>query len=266
MSKVTAYPPGTFCWIDLTTNELDKAKAFYSKLFRWQGEDMPAGNGMTYTMMRLNGDDVAGMGPQMPGAPAGTPATWNSYISVDNMDTMVAKAKSLGANVLHEPMDVMEAGRHAVLADPEGAIFMLWQGKQHIGAKVVNEPGSLVWNELYVNNLENAKYFYTKLFGWTLDIRKMPDGRDYTMFQNNGRAVGAVMQITPDMKQMPSMWTVYFAVANIDESLKMVEQIGGKKDFGPISIPDTGSFAMIEDTVGAHCFIMQMAQEPKPLN
>jgi hypothetical protein len=264
MSKVEAYPPGTFAWADLTAQDTEKAKQFYSQLFGWESEDIPVSEGMVYTIMRKNGADAAAIAPPPQDFTEGRPA-WNSYISVDNVDDTARRAQELGAKVIMEPMDSMDAGRMAVIQDPQGATFMLWQPNQSIGAKVVNEPGALVWNELYSNDRQGSIDFYTKLFGWTADTQKMPGGIDYVIFKNKGRGAAGLMEITPSMGEMPPMWTVYFAVDDVDKALAQVEEAGGKRDFDPMSIPDLGTFVMVEDPVGAHVFLMQMVREPEPL-
>src|SRR3954464_13081916 len=120
MGERTGFAPGTFCWIDLATTDQEAAKTFYSELFGWEIEDMPAGDGMVYSMARLNGSAAAAIAAQPPqqaeaGAPAappqqagaGVPPAWNNYVSVESADAAAEKAGQLGGTVHAAPFDVL---------------------------------------------------------------------------------------------------------------------------------------------------------------
>jgi predicted enzyme related to lactoylglutathione lyase len=157
MGKRTRYEPGTFCWIDFQTIDPESTKAFYSKLFGWQAVDMPVGNGTTYTMLTLDGDDVAALNEMdAEQREASIPPHWFSYISVADADETAAKARELGGTVFGEAFDVLDAGRMAIIQDPLGATFAAWQPKNHIGAGRVNDTGCLAWNELQTRDHEAA--------------------------------------------------------------------------------------------------------------
>src|SRR5919108_3402626 len=144
MGERTQYAPGTFCWADLATTDQEAAKAFYSGLFGWEADDMPAGEGVTYSMMRLDGKYAAAIAPQpQQQRDAGVPPAWSSYVSVESADEAADRAARLGATVHAPPFDVLEAGRMAVIQDPQGAFFMVWQPRDHFGAALVNAPGAL---------------------------------------------------------------------------------------------------------------------------
>src|SRR5262249_22814775 len=149
MGERTSYTPGTFSWTDLTTTDQDGAKSYYSQLFGWQANDQPIGDGMVYSMMTVDGKDVAAISPQ-PQAQrdAGAPPAWNSYITVESADQAVERASQLGGTAHAPAFDVFDAGRMAVIQDPGGALFAVWEPKQHIGASLVNANGALSWNEL----------------------------------------------------------------------------------------------------------------------
>ena len=106
----------------------------------------------------------------------GVPPHWNAYVTVANVDEAAKKAESLGAKVLAPPFDVMDYGRMAVLQDPTGAVFQVWQAKTHIGAQILNEPGALCWTELSTRDTKAAEAFYTKLFGWTREALRAGRG------------------------------------------------------------------------------------------
>jgi uncharacterized protein len=242
------HAPGSFCWIELATTDGDAAKKFYGELFGWEAQDNPIGPDMVYTMLRLNGKDVAALyqkGEEM----KQVPTHWASYISVASADESAAKAKSLGATVVQEPFDVMEHGRMAVIADPTGAHFCIWQPKQHKGVGVKGETNSLCWNELLTNDTEKAKEFYTNLFGWTskTDAGETP----YTEWINGDDHIGGMMQIQPQMGPMPPNWGIYIAVTDCDATAEKATSLGGRQYVPPTDIPNVGRFAVLSDPQGA---------------
>src|SRR5919199_5008954 len=165
MPERDGYIPGVPCWVDTSQPDPEAAAAFYSGLFGWELEDvMPQGSEGKYLIARLRGLDVAAVGSIPEGAPP--MAMWNTYVWVDSADEAAAKARDAGGTVAMEPFDVMDAGRMAVLTDPEGAAICLWQAKQHKGARIVNEHGALNFNGLATRDPEDAATFYGALFGW----------------------------------------------------------------------------------------------------
>src|ERR1700704_1185687 len=217
MGERTQYTAGTFCWADLTTTDQDAAKAFYSGLFGWEAEDMPVGEGAFYSMMRMGGKDVAAIAPQPEQQrEAGAPPLWNNYVSVQSADATVERAKELGANVHAPAFDVMEAGRMGVIQDPQGAYFMVWEPRNQFGAKLVNAPGALVWNELASSDLDASSAFYDSLFGWqTTPFEGSPT--PYVSSKNGGTNNGGMREVDPP--GMPPHWMVYFGAQDIDEGL-----------------------------------------------
>ena len=158
MADVDTLPPGSFCWPELATSDQKAGSAFYRGLFGWDVHDEDMGPAGTYTMFRIRGRDVAAGSSLRPGE---APPHWNTYISVKNVDEAVTRAKGLGATVLAPPFDVMDAGRMAVLQDPTGAVFQIWEPKRSIGAKILGEPGALCWTELTTSDTRAAEAFYT---------------------------------------------------------------------------------------------------------
>ena len=249
MSEFTEYAPGTFSWVDLATTDGEAAKKFYSEIFGWDFVDMPAGEGMVYSMASLRGKTVAalyGMGPNV----QGHPPHWQSYVTVANADEATAKARSLGAKVVEEPMDVMDAGRMAVIQDPGEAYFVIWQPKEHIGAQLVNEPGCFSWNELGTRNAKQAKEFYTGLFGWGVQVEDM-GGFEYTAFKVGDRMNAGMMEMTPEWGDVPPHWGVYFTVDDCDAIVEKIKSLGGNILRPPADIHNTGRFAVVQDPQGA---------------
>src|SRR5688572_24580992 len=162
MGERTSYEPGTFSYAELATSNAAGAKEFYAGLFGWELEDTPVGEGMVYTMLRLGGKTV---GALYESEEAPHPA-WLSYVTVEDADATAAKAKDLGANLMTEPFDVMTFGRMAVLQDPTGAVFAIWQANESIGSELVNDPGAMTMNQINTTDVEAAQSFYSDLFGW----------------------------------------------------------------------------------------------------
>jgi predicted enzyme related to lactoylglutathione lyase len=242
------YDNGVPSWVDMGSPDLAKAKEFYGGLFGWNCPDGPAEAG-GYTVCDLGGKTVAGLGPQMnPDAPP----HWMTYVNVDSADDTVAKVAANGGTVFMPPMDVMDAGRMAIFADPLGAVIGLWQPNGHLGAQVANEPGTYCWSELITTDLEAAKTFYNAVFGWDSEGQGPPGGAPlYTEWKVGGRSIGGMMLKTEDMPaEMPSMWGVYFAVTDADDTVSRAQGLGATLFMGPMDI-EPGRFAVLADPVGA---------------
>jgi predicted enzyme related to lactoylglutathione lyase len=165
MPERDGYIPGVPCWVDTSQPDPEASLPFYRELFGWQFENvMPEGSDGSYFIGRIRGGDVAAVGSVHPGTPP--MAMWNTYIWVESAEETARKVRDAGGGMVVEPFDVMDAGRMAVVTDPEGATFCLWQAKQHKGARVVNEHGSLIFNGLATRDVEGAKAFYGAVFGW----------------------------------------------------------------------------------------------------
>jgi predicted enzyme related to lactoylglutathione lyase len=181
-----SYPPGVPCWVDTSQPDPEAAVSFYAGLFGWEFEDrMPADSPGRYFVGQLRGRDVAGVGSQPEGMPPA--AVWNTYVSVESADATAAKARDAGGSVLMDPFDILDAGRMAVLADPEGAVFCVWQPKRMVGAQLVNEPGTWNFSELNTQDPDGTAAFYGELFGWEAQSLAAGEaGGDFTMFRMPG--------------------------------------------------------------------------------
>jgi uncharacterized protein len=244
----TAYTPGTFSWAELATTDQEAAKGFYSGLFGWVVEDMPIGDGSVYSMMRIGDKSVAAIARQPEQqTQAGVPPTWQSYITVDSADASAEKAGQLGASVHAPPFDVMEAGRMAVIQDPQGAFFMLWEPKMHIGAYLVNGPGLLSWNELASPDIDASIAFYSELFGWKIEQTTGTPMLYYAIQTAAGRNNGGIREPQPGE---PPNWGVYFGCDDVPAAMAEVEELGGSKMAGPIPI-GPGTIGIVRDPQGA---------------
>lgn len=258
MTTMQSYPNGVPSWIDLATPDPDASKAFYGELFGWTYEDEPTDQpGSDYTMARRDGRSAAGMmklSPEM--AAAGMPPVWSSYVTVADADATVAKVGPAGGTVLQPPMDVMDAGRMAVLADQSGAVICCWQAKEHIGAEVVNEHGSLVWNELITPDPASVAGFYAEVFGWTSQTAPMPGG-DYTVFHvAGGNESGIAGAMAPPMPGMPAFWGVYFQVEDAAAIVDRARELGAQVLMDATAMPGVGTLATMTDPQGAVFSVM----------
>ena len=254
MPTVTTHAPGTFCWPELATLDQKGAVAFYRALFGWDVNEQPIGPTETYAMFTLRGKNIgAAYSMRAEERQRGVPPHWGSYVAVADADAAAKRAQELGAKILAPAFDVMEAGRMAVLQDPTGAVFMLWQAKNHAGAEVLGDPGSLCWTELATRDISAAEKFYTSLFGWT--VKRGSGGADgamqYYEISNKGTQQGGIMAITPQMGNMPPAWTPYFMVNDVDATAAKVKELGGRVYMGPQDLPKIGRFAVVADPQGA---------------
>ena len=252
MQEEPEVQPGTFCWVELGTSDSGAAKNFYHQLFGWDYEDNSMGEHGVYSIVKLNGKEVGGLYNLFPELVSqGVPPHWLSYVAVTNADESVEKAKAEGATVMNGPMDVMTAGRMAVIKDPTGAAFAVWQAKDSNGLQVRGEPGSLVWNELGTRDTDKAGQFYSNLLGWTRE--PFPGSPiEYTVFNNGGpMGVGGMYKIPEEMGPVPPHWLVYFAVADCDATVQKTTELGGHVMKPAEDIPGVGRFAILIDPQNA---------------
>jgi predicted enzyme related to lactoylglutathione lyase len=284
MPERDGYIPGVPCWIDTNQPDPEAAVDFYRGLFGWTFEEaMPEGADGHYLIGRIRDGDVAAVSSIPDGAPA--MAMWNTYIWVDSADDTAAKVRDAGGTVLSEPFDVMDAGRMAVLGDPEGAVFCAWQAKNHRGAKVVNEHGSLNFNNLATRDPEAAKAFYGTVFGWgTLTLPgnlmwTLPGYGDHLEERTPGLreqmaqmgapegfidVVAALTPIAEGDADTPAHWGVTFGVDDVEATAAKVRELGGEVVAGPLDAPWT-RMAVIKDPQGATFIASQFVPENKDL-
>jgi predicted enzyme related to lactoylglutathione lyase len=248
MGERTKYTPGTFSWTDLTTTDQGAAKQFYTELFGWTAIDNPVGEDMVYSMMQIDGKNVAAISPQpQQQREAGVPAAWNSYITVESADDAASRAQGLGATVHAPAFDVMDVGRMAVIQDPQGAFFEVWEPKRHIGASLVNAHGALSWNELASPDLDASAGFYSELFGWKVEPFEGM-GMPYMTIQT--AAGGSNGGIRGAAENEPTYWLVYFGTNDIEASMSKVGELGGNTIMGPMDI-GMGKIGVVQDPQGA---------------
>jgi predicted enzyme related to lactoylglutathione lyase len=238
------YEDGTPIWVDLGTTDVAAAASFYVGLFGWTYEDMGPDSG-GYGMFRKDGQLVAGIGPATDPS-RGT--SWATYFQGD-AEEVASRVAANGGQVIVAPMDVMEQGRFAVFTDPAGAFFSVWQPGKHVGAELVNQPGSLSWSELLTTDADAAKAFYAQVLGVGVRTVSMGEGMEYHLLEAGGRAVAGAMQIDPSWGPVPPHWDAYFAVDDTDAVHAKALELGATSATEPQDSP-AGRFAAIVDPQG----------------
>jgi len=248
---------GRFCWVELQTKDPAAAQRFYGGLFGWTFEDMPMPEGK-YTIAKAGGKQVAGLMllPEQ-AASMGMPPSWGVYVAVNDVKASTEAAAKQGAKVLLGPTP-MGPGTFSVIADPTGAVFMLWHTPQPMGSFLYGEPGALTWNELISTNADVAQSFYAQLFGWKGEPQQMPN-MTYTVFKQGDTMVGGLMPQPTSMKGAPSMWASYFAVADADATFATAAKLGATVIMPLTDLPGVGRFGWLQDPQGAAFAIIKNA-------
>jgi predicted enzyme related to lactoylglutathione lyase len=263
MSERSGYAPGEFCWVDLSTTDMDAAAGYYGDLLGVKAEAAPGdvGEAGGYGFFTNGGKQVAGYAPVMDG---GHPA-WMGYVCVEDADATAEKVKAAGGEVVAGPFDLPnDSGRSAVFRDPEGAFFSVVQLGTHEGAQLVNEVGSWTWNQLQTRDPEGAEKFYGEVFGWRFDA--MEDApAPYWMVQIDGQAwpegAAGAMDITGAMPdEVPAHWLVYLGVEDADAAAEKTTAAGGQILFPPSDIA-VGRIVGLSDPQGAAFAAIKPAYE-----
>jgi predicted enzyme related to lactoylglutathione lyase len=253
MPEFTSWDPGTPSWVDHAATDLDGSNSFYGTLFGWEAADQGEEMGH-YTLLSKRGKTVAGNMATMDEA---QPNVWITYVSVDDADETVERAKKAGGTVFVGPMDVSDLGRMAVFADSTGAAIGVWQPRSFIGAELAGEVGGFAWTELSTRDLPAAKAFYAEVFGWEpvdLDM----GGMAYTEWHLGGKTVAGMLPMS-DMvpAEVPAYWLIYFGVDDTDAAVAQANQMGATTLVPPTDIPP-GRFAVLADPGGATFAVIKM--------
>jgi predicted enzyme related to lactoylglutathione lyase len=254
MPERSSPPHGVPTWIDLASPDLDASVAFYGGLFGWQHAAAgPAEETGGYGVFSLRGKQVAGV---MPLQSESQPRVWSTYIAVDDADAAVAQATEAGGQVAMAVIDVMGQGRMAYLLDPAGAMIGVWQAGGNGGAQLVDEPGTLGWNELNTRDLASAEAFYASVFGWDAEPVESSGG-NYVMFNVGGRPVAGMIRMTERWPaDMPAHWRVYFFVTDTDATVARALELGGSVTVPAFDLEDVGRIAMLADSNGTPFAVM----------
>jgi uncharacterized protein len=279
------YIPGVPCWVDASEPDPRAAARFYGALFGWEFEDAmaPSSKGdyliarheaRSSSIFDTSGERRRGEVGAVRSIPEAAPltASWNTYFWVDSADQAAARVRDRGGGVVIEPFDFMDACRMAVLADPEGAAFCVWEARRHRGARLVNDPGSLVFNGLNTRDVEGARSFYGSVFGWQTGAigggaqgwtlpgygdwleREHHPGLRTQMAQAGApegfeEVVASIIPIADDRPDTPAHWSVTFAVEDADATAARATELGGTVIVSPFDAPWSTSTYTIRMTV-----------------
>jgi len=247
--------PGSFCWPEIATTDRKRATVFYGELFGWDIRTVPGG---FYGIAHRKGLSVAGLYELMPDQVAkGVPPHWTGYVRVASADAKAKESAALGGRVLAPPFDIPGVGRMAMIEDPTGACFALWESKGHEGVALVDEPGAPCWYELATSDPAKAKAFYSGLFGWT-----WKESPGYAEFDNGRENAGGMMALRPEEKGIPSHWRIYIQVEDCDAIAAACVALGGKVHVPPMDIPCVGRFAVLNAPDGAYFSVIRMEKQP----
>ena len=240
-----------FVWADLATADPAGSRAFYSDLFGWIAEPDEAFGG--YAIGRLEGKDVAGIGPtQMPGQPT----AWSVYLGTADADGLVAQVTAAGGTVIVPPFPVGPMGRMVVFQDPIGAFISAWEPALMPGF-TASGPGAVAWTELNARGLESGLGFYTSVFGWT--ARQSPVAESgYVEFMDGDVSLAGAMEMPPMVPaEVPSYWQIYFGVTDIDATHAAAIDLGAHEIHPPTDFGG-GRFSILSDPQMAPFGLLQM--------
>jgi uncharacterized protein len=246
---------GDFVWYELCTTDAAAASAFYAKVVGWSVQDMSA-MGHDYHVLGLGERPVVGVmtlpPEQMPPSPV-----WFGYVGVDDVDAKAAEIKAAGGTIHREPSDIPTIGRFAVVADPQGAVIMLFKGMGDAPAPLeMMATGTVGWHELHTSDWEKAWSFYSSAFGWAKDnAMDMGPMGTYQMFKNGGMAIGGMLT---DPRMPVPCWVYYFVVDDIDAGIKRVQDNGGTVVFGPQEVPGGAFIINAKDPLGGSFSLVGM--------
>jgi hypothetical protein len=236
MSARDGFEPGVPCWVDTWQPDAEAAVRFYTEVFGWEAEDtMPPGTPGSHYMCRLRGRDVAAIASRPAAAPS-TPPAWNTYVWVEGAEQTAAEAVKAGGSIVMETFPSLDGGRIAVVADPAGAVFGVWQPGEHAGAQLVNEPGAYSMSALSTGDPDGAKEFYGEVFGWDTEAFDV-GGAEVTLWRLSGYMGGEPEQPVPrDVVGVmapigadggPPRWSVDFWVGDVDVAVARAPELGG---------------------------------------
>ncbi len=260
MPHIDKHEPGSFSWIELATTDQNAAKTFYGNLFGWSADDQPMGPGNFYTMFLSDSRPAAAAYTLRPEQRSqGVPPFWMIYIDVRSADETVQNAQDAGGTVLAPPFDVYDFGRMAVLRDPTGAVFSVWQAKGHSGAGITGVDGTLCWADLNTPDADRAKQFYSAVFGWQIEPGEH-DPSGYLHIKNGSDFIGGIPPAAHRNPQAPPHWLAYILVSDCDASAAKAKGLGANLLMPPTSMENVGRWAVVADPQGAVFAIFQPAR------
>jgi predicted enzyme related to lactoylglutathione lyase len=250
MPHVEKHAPGSFCWIELATTDQQAAKAFYTSLFGWKDTDSPMGPNAFYTTFTLDDRKAAACYALQPDElRLNIPAHWNLYVCVASADATTKRALESEGKVFCGPFDVMNHGRMSTIADPTGAVFSIWEPKDHPGIGVERQHASFCWADLSTPDPMRAAQFYQDLFGWTMRAGQ----ENYLHIANAGEDdyIGGIPPVSMRQPNEPPHWVIYLQVDDCDAATAKAKELGAKVFAGPMTIEHVGRMTFLADPQGA---------------
>ncbi|HEV7679831.1 MAG TPA: VOC family protein [Candidatus Dormibacteraeota bacterium] len=253
MPEFTAYPTHTPAWVDVASDDVAASVSFYSGMFGWAAPATADAAG--YRLLTLRERVVAGIRPRVAGE---TRPVWTVGLAVAELGGECERVLAAGGSVVAPSLDAAGAGRLAVVRDPEGAPFGLWQAGALPGVELANEPGTWCWNEVLSGDLDAAIAFYGGLFGWNAERMPREDAVYYEL-RPAERAVTGLMPVADRWATpMAPHWVVYFVVESCDAAVARAEALGGEVLAPAVDVP-VGRFAILADPAGAMFAVVQFA-------
>lgn len=238
--------------MELATTDQAASKTFYSTLFGWSCQDIPLGPEAVYTMFALDGRRTGAAFTIRPEErAAGIPPHWQLYIAVKDVDAALARALELGGTAIHNAIDVGTFGRMAVIEDPAGAVFSMWQAGEHKGMGVTGEPGALCWADLQTSDREGAAKFYGGLFGWEFTPGRGQDPAGYLHIRNRDSYIGGLPPSRSLQPGAPPHWLGYIETTDCEPATVRAQKLGAKVLVATTHIEGSGQFSVIADPQGA---------------
>jgi predicted enzyme related to lactoylglutathione lyase len=253
MPTIDRHAPGSFCWVELATTDQPAAEAFYSKIFGWSPNHMSMGpEAGTYTIFRIEGRDTAAACTLRPEQRQhGVPPHWGVYVAVEDADASAGRASQLGATLLAGPFDVGDAGRMAVLQDPTGAAFSVWQPGKNPGTGIAGAHGTLCWCDLNTPDQARAGQFYSDLFGWHIMKEDEAPAHNYWHIKNGDEFIGGIPPSSQRRPGTPAHWLAYFNVSDCDFTANEAKTIGATLYMPPTDFENIGRISVMADPQGA---------------
>ena len=254
---------GSFFWYDVMTTDTKAAEKFYCDVVGW-GAQASGAPGTDYTLFTVNGQGLLGLMPIPEDArKMGAQPCWMGYIAVDDVDAMAAKIAKAGGKVHKGPIEIPGIIRFAVVADSQGAGFIIAKGLSKDAMPpqpAIGTPGTVGWHELYAVDGAKAFDFYAEVFGWTKgDAMDMGPMGTYQLFKTGGAADAGGMMTKPPMIPVP-YWGYYFNTDAIDAAAARVTKAGGKIINGPMEVPGGQWIIQCVDPQGAHFAMVTMTR------
>ncbi|MFY1632662.1 VOC family protein [Solwaraspora sp. WMMB335] len=254
--RIRGYAPGTPCWSELVSNDPASSIEFYHELFAWKPVDRPASPG--HVDFHLRNMAVAGLAPTVTDQ---QPSAWLTYLATDDVPAAVDAITGAGGQVAQPPTGYPGRGAGALVADPQGAVFGLWQRGPFPGAQVSGEPGATCWNELAVRDTASAAHFYGGLFGWTTRASIYSDSDSYREWLDGSREIAGLIEMGELYPpQVPAHWRTTFEVDDCPVTVGRCRELGGQVSYGPVEV-GPGSYAQLTDPQGAAFGIIALLPE-----